>query len=91
MVSSPNQEQSNNPHKKTRTDEIRVMESQNILRGPSGSTEEFPMDQVLNQITIESRNSLPVLNSYFRLDFIENQSVVGPLMGATDFSGSWSG
>jgi len=48
------------------------MKPQGGSRGPTNSTE-VPLDQTVNQIMIESKSSLLMLNSYSRLKFIENQ------------------
>jgi len=71
---SPSQDKINNPLKKTRTEDTRTTEPQDMEMSQMNPIAGCSMDQVQSQIVIESENSsLPELNSYSRVEFIKNQ------------------
>jgi len=57
-------------------DDVKLMDSQNVKENPACSMKESSIDNVQNQIIIDSRNSFPVMDPYSRLDFIMNQRIV---------------
>jgi len=73
---SPNQEERNNPSKKSRTDELQSLETLAVEVIPSSSVKVCSVSNVQSQvISIASDNSHQVIKQFSRLDFINNQLI----------------